>query len=242
MKPKKLLQFLQQQMANDDTVLSRKVVKLGKDDTELGKNPKATDEPNDETLDAEVDPNADPDDIDDDGPEMTAIDDVDGDGDTDSLDADVDPESDDADIDAEVDPESDEFPDLNGPMGTKVANGSSDLDSDEPDDASDSGDIDPSDSEGSPGESDDPNKQGTIRTVKGAKLVYKRQEYDGTYTELWMLNNTKDSLRDDLDIRRDVLSGTDIPNNSRTSDDGSQKYDITVLGNVQMLKVTGLPN
>ena len=87
----------------------------------------------------------------------------------------------------------------------------------------------------------DPNRAGIIRTVDNAHLVYKRQSEDGTFEELWIYN-IHDTTNDDLDIRRDVLAGTDIPVKKTRSPDGSQSYEITTMGNAQMLKVKGLPN
>lgn len=90
-------------------------------------------------------------------------------------------------------------------------------------------------------EPEDPDRQGLIRTVKDAHLVYKRQAEDGSYEELWTYNIDKD-VRNELKIRRDILAGTDISPNKRMSDDGSQQYDLWTVGNVQMLHVEGLPN
>jgi hypothetical protein len=89
-------------------------------------------------------------------------------------------------------------------------------------------------------EDSDSNYQGTIRTIKGAKLVYKRQSEDGDFTELWIFNN--DSKSNDSSIKRAILAGTDIPPNKLQSDDGSQRLTITSVGNVQFLKITGLSN
>ncbi|MEM4258039.1 MAG: hypothetical protein QXL17_02665 [Candidatus Thermoplasmatota archaeon] len=87
---------------------------------------------------------------------------------------------------------------------------------------------------------EDPNKQGILRQVKKAKLVYKRRTPEGTFEELWIYN-TGNSLQDEVKIRKDILAGTDIPPNKTKSADGSQYYEITTLGNAQLLKVTGLP-
>lgn len=86
----------------------------------------------------------------------------------------------------------------------------------------------------------DPNKQGLIRTVPNAHLVYKRVCEDGTFEELWMYNVGK--LQDELDIRKKILAGTDIPVNKRASPDGKQKYDIWSAGNAELLHIMGLPN
>lgn len=88
--------------------------------------------------------------------------------------------------------------------------------------------------------SEDPNRQGLIRTVKGAHLVYKRQGEDGTFEELWIYNIS--TLQDELTIRKAILSGTDIPTNKSSSPDGSQQYAMWCAGNAEMLLITGLQN
>lgn len=88
---------------------------------------------------------------------------------------------------------------------------------------------------------EDSDFQGVIRTVKGANLVYKRQNPDGTFTELWIQNIGKDMKRES-EIRRAILAGTDIPPTKETSDDGSQTSELTTMGNVQFLKIDGLPS
>lgn len=88
---------------------------------------------------------------------------------------------------------------------------------------------------------DDPNKQGIIRTVDRAHLVYKRQTPDGTFEELWIYNIDTD-MRDELTIRRNILAGTDIPAQKTKSPDGTQRYTLTTMGNAQMLHIFGLPN
>jgi hypothetical protein len=88
---------------------------------------------------------------------------------------------------------------------------------------------------------EDPNKQGLLRSVKGARLVYKRETEDGTYEELWMYNSGKD-FRGEVDRRREILSGTDIPPNKTTSEDGEQSYDVWTTSNAELLLVRGLPN
>lgn len=87
---------------------------------------------------------------------------------------------------------------------------------------------------------DDPDKQGIIRYVKGAHLVYKRQTEEGTFNELWVykINN----MRDETDIRKRILSGTDITPHTTQSDDNSQTVVTKTFGNIQLLHITGLPN
>lgn len=88
--------------------------------------------------------------------------------------------------------------------------------------------------------SQDPDKQGLIRQVDKAHLVFKRQTEDGTYEELWIYNIGK--LQDELQIRKAVLAGTDIPPGKTRSPDGLQTYDIWSAGNAEVLHVKGLPN
>lgn len=85
------------------------------------------------------------------------------------------------------------------------------------------------------------NPEGIIRTVKNAHLVYKKQRGDGTFEELWIYNTSPDGI-EDMKIRREILSGTDIPPKKTESPDGKQKYEIYTIGNAQYLHIIGLPN
>ena len=96
------------------------------------------------------------------------------------------------------------------------------------------------DLEGQVQDAGDPNRQGVIRTVPNAHLIYKRENEEGTYDELWVYN-TSSSLKDELETRRNVLSGTDIPPRKTKSEDGSQSFTLTTMGNGQILQITGLP-
>jgi hypothetical protein len=87
---------------------------------------------------------------------------------------------------------------------------------------------------------DDPNRQGLIRTVKGAHLVYKRETEDGSFEELWIYNVT--TLKDELIVKKAILAGTDIPPNKMQSPDGEQTYEVWSAGNAELLMVKGLPN
>lgn len=87
----------------------------------------------------------------------------------------------------------------------------------------------------------DPNKQGLIRYVKGAHLVYKRQNEEGTYDELWVFG-TGGNMEDGLKVRRNILAGTDIPPRATKSVNGQQSYTLKTLGNGQILHIKGLPN
>ncbi len=88
---------------------------------------------------------------------------------------------------------------------------------------------------------EDPNFQGVIRTVTGACLVYKRKGEEGTYEELWVYGIGK-NMRNEAKIRRAILAGTDIGIQDVSSEDGTQECVTTNIGNVQYLKIMGLPN
>lgn len=99
----------------------------------------------------------------------------------------------------------------------------------------DAGEFAPDEMEG------DPDFQGNIRTVAGANLVFKRKGEDGNYEELWVYNIGED-MKKESQIRRAILAGTDIVPNRRESEDGIQQEETWSAGNVQYLKLTGLPN
>lgn len=90
-------------------------------------------------------------------------------------------------------------------------------------------------------EPEDSNRAGLIRTVDNAHLIFKRQAENGTFEELWIYNIHSDT-NDELEVRRAILSGTDIPVKKTKSPDGVQSYTSTTMGNAQMLKISGLPN
>lgn len=90
-------------------------------------------------------------------------------------------------------------------------------------------------------EVEDPDYQGMIRTVKGAYLIYKRRTPEGDFEELWIYNVGKD-IRQETTIRRAILAGTDIDPGRQKSEDGTQQASATTAGNVQFLKISGLPN
>lgn len=91
-----------------------------------------------------------------------------------------------------------------------------------------------------PEEPQDPNKAGLLRTVPKAHLVYKRGQEDGTFTELWSYNVS--SVKDTVKIRNSILAGTDIERSQLRSSDGTQGYDVWSVGNIEILKIYGLPN
>jgi hypothetical protein len=87
---------------------------------------------------------------------------------------------------------------------------------------------------------EDPNKQGVIRTVKGAHLVYKRTTPDGRFEELWIYNITPAKAKGEMKIKQAILAGTDIPLGKQSSEDGESSYEMVTLGNATMVKITGL--
>ena len=109
--------------------------------------------------------------------------------------------------------------------------------------------VDPSSDEGE-GEVDnltstameDPNKQGVLRKVDGARLVYKRQTENGSYEELWQYGISKSNAPDSFKRRRAILAGTDIPPNKSSSPDGSQTYEVWTTTNAELVRIRGLQN
>jgi hypothetical protein len=91
-------------------------------------------------------------------------------------------------------------------------------------------------------EESDPDFQGTIRTVPGACLVYKRKENSNTYEELWIYSTSERNIRYENEIRGTILAGTDVDPNTERSPDGDQTAKTTTVGNVQFLHIRGLPN
>lgn len=81
--------------------------------------------------------------------------------------------------------------------------------------------------------------QAIHRHVPGAKLVFKRKADDGTFSELWVFHT--DTIQTDLKIRRQIISGTDIPPGATTSTSGEQQLDTWTCGNVEFIHISGLP-
>lgn len=92
------------------------------------------------------------------------------------------------------------------------------------------------------GDEGDPDFQGTIRTVPGACLVYKRKEAANTFEELWIYSTSERNIKYENEIRGSILAGTDIDPNTERSPEGDQRAKTTTTGNVQFLHITGLPN
>lgn len=85
----------------------------------------------------------------------------------------------------------------------------------------------------------DPNRAGVIRKVDGAHLVYKREQQDGTYEEMWIFNTS--NIKQTMKIRSAILSGTDVKHGQSQSDDGSQNVSTWSVGNADILVISGLP-
>jgi hypothetical protein len=115
-----------------------------------------------------------------------------------------------------------------------------DFDKDESSNDQDNDSDTDEDQQDAPLENKDPNRQGVIRVVPGAHLVYKRQQDESSYEELWIFN-VGNKLEDELKIKRAILAGTDIEQNKVRSQDGSQSYTLVTMGNAQMLHISGLP-
>lgn len=90
-----------------------------------------------------------------------------------------------------------------------------------------------------PEEEQDPDRAGVIRYVKGAHLVYKREQEDGTYEEMWIYNSGE--FKKDMDVKKAIVAGTDIPPNSTRSHDGSQELKMWSAGNADIIVIKGLP-
>jgi hypothetical protein len=90
-------------------------------------------------------------------------------------------------------------------------------------------------------EPEDSKYEGIVRTIKGAYLVSKKKQPDETYTEVWMYNIGK-KFETEANIRKSILSGTDIDPIRNASEDDSQEASITSVGNVQFMTLTGIPD
>jgi hypothetical protein len=88
---------------------------------------------------------------------------------------------------------------------------------------------------------ENPDKQGVLRKIQNAHLIYKRQDIDGTYTELWAYDIQK-GLKDEFNIRNAILNGTDIDHKTGSSPDNVQRYELWTSVPRQFMQITGLPN
>jgi hypothetical protein len=76
------------------------------------------------------------------------------------------------------------------------------------------------------------------RRVPRAKMLWKRKEDGGTFTERWWYIAT--NIDDLVAIKRRILAGTDIPTNKSVSPDGQQAVTMEQFGDVCYLTITGL--
>lgn len=127
-------------------------------------------------------------------------------------------------LDADDENPDDEFSDLDSEMGEE-----------EPEEDDDEfSDLDPNMEE-------EERYDGVIRSIKGAYLVSKKEQPDETFTEVWIYN-VGDEYEDEANIRKAILSATDIDPTKNFSEDGSQEAVIKTVGNVQFLTLVGLPD
>jgi hypothetical protein len=115
------------------------------------------------------------------------------------------------------------------------------LDDDSDDVSMDVDGEDLGDEEADDAEPEDPNRQGSIRYVEDAHLVYKRQGADGSYEELWIYTSD-DDVRRDFRIKKAIIAGTDIPEGEVATEDGNTSYTETRIGNLVYIEITGLAN
>lgn len=87
---------------------------------------------------------------------------------------------------------------------------------------------------------DDLHRQGVIRRVDKAHLIKKTKNDGGLFDELWVYNTT-DNMRDSLNIKKEILSATDIAPNTNSSEDGSQKYSMHTMGDMTYIEIMNLP-
>lgn len=92
---------------------------------------------------------------------------------------------------------------------------------------------------------DDPDRQGEIRHVTNAHLVFKRKDERNQFTELWIYK--ENALQKKTNKTYDaIIAGTDIPRGQRTSEDGSQTVSVWEIGSptntLVYVELKGLPN
>ena len=78
-----------------------------------------------------------------------------------------------------------------------------------------------------------------VNKIKCAHILVKKQSEALAIQERLKQG---EKFYDELDVRRDILAGTDIPVNKTKSDDGSQSTDSWNVGNIQYIEIKGLPN
>lgn len=80
--------------------------------------------------------------------------------------------------------------------------------------------------------------EGELRHVKGAKLLWKIKDDDGSYTERWMYHAR--NLEELIDGKRRILVGTDIHPSKNRSPDGSQSFAVEQYGEIVWMTITGV--
>jgi hypothetical protein len=123
----------------------------------------------------------------------------------------------------------------------KSQNINNDLNKQSDDSYNDSDDQNQSEDNDDEEDEGDPDRQGVIRTIKDAHLIYKRKDGDGTFTELWEYDISK-GTKDEFRIRSAILNGTDIDHKTSTSPDNKQQYTLWNSNTRQMMQISGLPN
>lgn len=83
---------------------------------------------------------------------------------------------------------------------------------------------------------------GADRYVKGAHLISKTQTDAADFEELWIYRIDSSAPEESGKILKNILAGTDIPENKSRSDDGKQSYTVWTAGNAQYVSITGLSN
>lgn len=91
----------------------------------------------------------------------------------------------------------------------------------------------------------DLDRQGNIRTIANAHLVYKRKNEQNTYDELWIYKRNSLVKKTDLTYRA-IIAGTDIPRGSTFSEDGEQSVSVWEVGPpeaiIVFVNIKGLSN
>lgn len=87
-----------------------------------------------------------------------------------------------------------------------------------------------------------PAEDGGDRYVKGAHLISKTQVDATDFEELWIYRIDPNAPEESGKILKNILAGTDIPENKSRSDDGKQSYNVWTAGNAQYIHITGLSN
>lgn len=79
---------------------------------------------------------------------------------------------------------------------------------------------------------------GPVRRVPRAKFLSKHKNEDGTFTERWMY--LAQSIDDLVNIKRQILAGTDIPVDATSSRDGKEGFVIEQFGDVVWMTINGV--